>query len=105
MTTGQNKKRAYGLTEMTRDFGPLTIARLLLSHRQAHGVSQARLAKTLRVSQQRLCDFEKGRRLPGLKNAYEMASRLGYHGETWVLVLLEEILRREKLNIRLAIAG
>ena len=105
MTIERNKRIKYGSTELDRDFGALSVGDLLLAYREGEGVSQLALAKTLGLSKQRLCDFEKGRRLPSLRSAFDFGKKLKRHPETWVLVVIEEMLRRERLDIKVSIAG
>jgi len=105
MTTEKNKKINSGSSELERRFGRLSFGEMVLSFREGEGLSQPQLAKRLGISKQRLCDFEKGRRLPSLRSAFEFGRKLGRHPETWVLVVIEEMLRREKLPIKVSLAG
>jgi len=105
MTTARSKKKKYGSIELERDFGPLSFAELLVSYREGEELSQNEVAKKLGVSKQRLCDFEKGRRLPSLRSAYEFGKKLARHPETWVLIVIEDMLRRENLDIKISVAG
>jgi transcriptional regulator with XRE-family HTH domain len=89
MTIGINRsKRASEL--LAAEFGPLTVARLLLAHRDSLAISQAAMAKKLKVSSQKLCDFEKGRRLPSPQTAERWASILGVSPQVWVEAVLRE---------------
>ena len=103
MTTGQSRKIKYGLAELERDYGPLTFGALLRSHRQGEELSQTAFAKHLGISKQRLCDFEKGRRLPSLRTAYDFGKKLNLHPESWVVVVIEELLRKENLKMRVSL--
>ena len=62
------------------------------------------MSKRLGVSPQRLCDFEKGRRLPSPKSAEKMAEKLGYHPAVWIQVLLQDQLQRENVNLKVSVA-
>ena len=99
------KKRKYGLKELEKDYGELTFADLLLSHRLGEGLSQAEFAKQLGISAQRLCDFEKGRRLPNVKSTEKWAKKLGYSPQLWVQAVLQDQLRREKLKYKVSVAS
>ena len=103
MTTEKNKKSAT--KKLEKMFGPLTIASLLLSTRKTDEITQAAMAKKLGISQQRLCDFEKGRRLPSAKFAVKFAKKLGLHPETLVEILLQDQLRRENVNFKVSVAS
>lgn len=105
MTTARDKRRKTASEELASEFGHLTFADILLSYRVGEGLTQSELAETIGISTQRLCDFEKGRRLPGLRSAYEFAKRLGLHPETWVLVVIQDTLRRERINMKIELAG
>ncbi len=105
MTGGRRKKIRHSSAEMERDLGPLSFADLLTSYREGEELSQLEVAKKLGISKQRLCDFEKGRRLPSLRSAHDFGRKLHRHPATWVLVLIEDMLRREKLDIKVSVAG
>jgi transcriptional regulator with XRE-family HTH domain len=105
MTTARNKKIKYGSKEFEKYFGPLTFGRLLESHRLAEEIPQTDMAKKLKMTRQKLNDFERGRRFPSLRAAANMAEALGEHPATWVSVVIEEMLREEDLNFRVTLAG
>ncbi len=105
MTTVRSKKIKYGANELEKEFGLLTFGRLLESHRFAEEISQVKMAKKLKVSRQKLNDFEHGRRFPSLGAAADMAESLGEHPATWISVVIEEMLRREDLDYKVTLAG
>lgn len=105
MTTARSKKIKFGLKELEKKFGPLTFGRLLESHRLAEEISQTEMAKKLKISRQKLNDFEHGRRFPSLGAAASMAEALGEHSATWVSVVIEEMLREENLEFKVTLAG
>lgn len=105
MNTVRSKKIKYGSNELEKEFGLLTFGRLLESHRFAQEISQAKMAKKLKVSRQKLNDFEHGRRFPSLGAAADMAETLGEHPGTWISVVIEEMLRREDLDYKVTLAG
>ncbi|MBL7670284.1 MAG: helix-turn-helix transcriptional regulator [Bdellovibrionaceae bacterium] len=105
MTTARNRKVKYGLKDLEKEFGPLTFGRLLESHRLAEEVSQSDMAKKLKISRQKLNDFEHGRRFPSLRMAADMAKALGEHAPTWVSVVIEEMLREDDLDFKVTLAG
>ena len=95
----------YGINELEIDFGKLTFADLLLSYREGEEMSQADLADRLKISRQRLCDFEKGRRLPNVKSAEQWAKKLGFSSSVWVQIVLQDQLRREKVKLTVSVAS
>ncbi|MBN8536979.1 MAG: helix-turn-helix transcriptional regulator [Deltaproteobacteria bacterium] len=105
MTTVRNKKIKYGLKELEKDFGPLTFGRLLEAHRLSEEISQTDMAKKLKISRQKLNDFENGRRFPSLRMSADMAKALGEHAPTWISVVIEEMLRDEDLDFKVTLAG
>lgn len=98
MITGKNKKIKYSSKALETDFGPLTFGKLLTSHRLSEEISQTELAKKLKMTRQKLNDFESGRRTPSLNMVSKIANSLGEHAPTWIAVVIEELLRKEKLN-------
>ena len=59
MTIEKNKRKS-ATEALEKQFGPLSFADLLLSSRESEELTQVQMAKKLGISQQRLCDFEKG---------------------------------------------
>lgn len=105
MTTVRNRKIRYGLRDLEKELGPLTFGRLLGSHRLAEEISQTDMAKKLKISRQKLNDFEHGRRFPSLRMAADVAEALGEHAPTWVSVVIEQMLRDEDLDFKVTLAG
>ena len=105
MTTARSKKIKYGLKDLEKEHGQLTFGRLLESHRLAEEISQTELAKKLKITRQKLNDFEHGRRFPSLGTAAYTAETLGEHAATWVSVVIEEMLRDEDLDFKVTLAG
>jgi DNA-binding XRE family transcriptional regulator len=68
-------------------------------------ISQSEMAKKLKISRQKLNDFEHGRRFPSLRTAADMAEILEEHAPTWVSVVIEEMLREEDLDFKVTLAG
>lgn len=82
MTTARSKKAKYRLKDLEKEFGALTFGKLLEAHRLAEEISQVEMAKILKLSRQKLNDFEHGRRFPSLRMAAEVAEELGEHAPT-----------------------
>jgi transcriptional regulator with XRE-family HTH domain len=98
-------KPSYGLKELEHDVGPLTVAKMLSSYRLGEELSATALAKRLGISPQLLCDFEKGRRLVSPRRAYDFGKKLGLLPEHWVEVALRDLLRSEKLHLKVTVAS
>lgn len=105
MRTKSPKKNSYGTTELDRDFGPLTVAKMLSSYRLGEEMTATAMAKKLGISPQLLCDFEKGRRLVNPKRAYDFGKKLDRMPEHWVELALRDLLRSEHLNLKVSVAS
>lgn len=80
--------------------GPLTFGQMLQSLRTTDEISQTDLAKKAKVSKGLICDIEKGRRDASIELAVKLARIMGYLPESFVSILLEEQIRRAKLNFK-----
>jgi transcriptional regulator with XRE-family HTH domain len=98
-----NTKKHYTTADLEKDFGPLTFGRALESFRLCEEYSLTQLAKKLKISPQSLCDLEKGRRIPSVNRAVEIAMKLNEPLETWVQLALNDILREADLNFKIEI--
>ncbi len=105
MTTGRNKKIKYGLKELEKEYGPLTFGQLIQTHRLSEEITQSKMAKKLKISRQKLNDFEHGRRFPSLRMAAQVADSLGEHVPTWISIVIEEMLREEHLDFKVTLTG
>ena len=56
------------------------------------------LIKKLGISRANLCDIEKGRRLPSIGRASVMAKKLGEIPQFWVEMVLQDMIRQEKMK-------
>lgn len=95
----------YNLKKLEKDYGPLSFADLLLIHREDIGWTQTRMAEELNLSKQKLCDFEKERRLPSVKMAVKWAKKLKQPPAVWVQIALQDQLRQNNLKFKVSIAG
>ena len=98
------KKIRYGLDALERDFGSLTVAKMLSSYRLGEEMTATLMAKKLGISPQLLCDFEKGRRPVSPRRAFEFGKRLDMLPEHWVEVALRDLLRSEKVDLKVSVA-
>ncbi|MEA9357253.1 helix-turn-helix transcriptional regulator [Bacteriovorax sp. PP10] len=80
--------------------GPLTFGQMIHSLRTTDEISQTDLAKRAKVSKGLICDIEKGRRDASIELAVKLAKIMGYLPESFVSILLEEQIRRAKLNFK-----
>ena len=83
--------------------GPLEFKNLLLSLRTTEEMSQVDLAKKVKTAKSRICDFEKGRRLPSLELAAKLARALGHSEALFVSKVIEEQIKVAKLKLKVKI--
>jgi transcriptional regulator with XRE-family HTH domain len=91
MTTEKSEALAF-LESLTG--GPLTLGRAIASTRRCDGYTATRMAKKLGITPQHLCDLEKGRRRVSPARAYRWAERLGYSGDAWMRLAVQDYLRK-----------
>ncbi|MCY4644664.1 MAG: helix-turn-helix transcriptional regulator [Bacteriovoracales bacterium] len=94
----------YNSKDLERDYGRLSFADLLYIQREDEQLTQVEMAKKLGITKQKLCDFEKGRRVPSPKMAASWAKKLGHPQEVWVQVVLQDQLERDDLDFEVSIA-
>lgn len=104
MRTKAEKKIKYGTAALEREYGALTVSKMLSSYRLGEEMTATAMAKKLGISPQLLCDFEKGRRLVSPGRAFEFGKRLNLMPEHWVEVALRDLLRSEKLDFKVSVA-
>jgi DNA-binding XRE family transcriptional regulator len=89
--------------ELEADFGPLYFSDLLRSHRLGEELTQVDLAKKLKVSKQKICDYENGRRLPSMETIVKWAKKLKEPHEIWVKAYLQQLVDDANLTLRVEI--
>lgn len=85
--------------------GPLTLGRYFKSIRQGEGLSQVAFAKKLGISRSHLCDIEKGRKPVSAAKAARMARLLGYSEKQFVLLALQDAMKRAGLEYQVNISS
>ena len=106
---GVKKRRSLktirtGSEILEREFGELTFALILKSHREAWEYTQKELADMLGITKASLCDLEKGRRIPSAKRAWKIASILGMNEPLWVQIALQDHLREQEIDLKISVA-
>lgn len=66
-------------------------------------LTQVQMAKQLKISKQGLNDLERGRKIPSIRRAIQIARRIGLMEDLIVQLVLQDQLRREKLNFIVSI--
>jgi transcriptional regulator with XRE-family HTH domain len=77
----------------------LNFANMISSLRIADEVSQVELADMIGISKGIMCDIEKGRRLPTIEQAKNMAEALGYPVQGFIAILFQDQLKKVNLNL------
>ena len=98
-----NIKKHYTVKDLEKEFGPLTFGRALESFRLCEELTLKDFAKKLKITAQSLCDIEKGRRIPSVSRAAEIAIKLREPLETWVQLALNDLLREADLKFEIEI--
>lgn len=82
---------------------PLSFGKLLSSIREADEMTQAQMAKKLKISRAHLCDIEKERRQVTAERAAHFAKILGYSVNQFVALALETHLRKIGLKLKIEV--
>jgi transcriptional regulator with XRE-family HTH domain len=107
MTTEPAKPEIYQEDQIWLDaqIRELTFGRCLKAHRLCEEWTQEQSAEKLGISKQMYNAYEKDRKLPTPKKAYEMAKALGMVPEMLVLTVLNDQLRKDKLPFQVSVAS
>ncbi len=84
--------------------GPATFGGFLTSVRELLEMSQAELARRLKVSRSMICDIEKGRVIVSPALAVKIAKLGGFPVEFAVKYALQDQLRRAKIKMTVSVA-
>lgn len=98
------KTKKVGIADIEKQYGPLTFARLLKSHRQGEEMTQVEMAKFLKISKQGLNDLERGRKIPSIRRAVQIARRIGLMEDLIVQLVLQDQVHKEKLNLTVSVS-
>jgi transcriptional regulator with XRE-family HTH domain len=98
MSIKKSKSVKYSVDDAIKDFGPITFGELLTAYRLGEDMTQVEMAHLLEISKQSLCDLEKGRTIPTVARATQIAKKLKVLPEFFIRVVMEDLLRRENLN-------
>ena len=81
----------------------LNFSNMIYSLRMSDEVSQVELADMIGISKGILCDIEKGRRLPTIEQAKNMAEALGYPVQGFIAILFQDQLKKANLNLTVSL--
>ncbi len=83
--------------------GPLSLGMALESIRRGEEMSQGEFARKIGISQQHLCDLEKGRRHVSPKRASQFAKKLGHPVEVFVKLALQDQVNQDGLKLKVTV--
>ncbi len=95
--------KKIGVTELEKQYGPLTFGRLLKSHRVGEELSQVEMAKKLGLSKQSLNDLENGRKIPSIRRAVQIAKKIGLLEDLFIQLIFQDQVDKEKINVRVTV--
>jgi transcriptional regulator with XRE-family HTH domain len=101
MTTRKKSKAIKELEKIRKK--PLSFKDLLHSVRTTEGMTQVDLADLAGTTKAKICDFEKGRRIPTMELAAKLANALGHSEALFVSKLIEEQIKSAKLKLKVNI--
>jgi DNA-binding XRE family transcriptional regulator len=101
MTTKKKSASIQQLESLRK--GPLIFKDLLHSVRITEEISQVELAELVGTTKAKICDFEKGRRVPSLEIGGKLAKALGHSEALFVSKLIEEQIRRANLKLKIKV--
>ena len=98
------RKKSNAIKELEKfRKSPLSFMDLLYSVRTTEEMTQVELAGLSGTSKAKICDFEKGRRVPTLKLAAKLAKALGHSEALFVAKLIEEQIKDANLKLKITI--
>ena len=80
--------------------GNPTFGRLIQCHRECDEISQAELARKMKISRAHLCQIEKGQKLVTPQRAAKFARVLGYSEALFIEMAFQDQLQKAGLNFR-----
>jgi len=92
------KKKTFGLNDLEKKHGALTLGRFISSWRISEELSQKEFAKKIGISAANLCDIEKGRKGVSIFRATEIAKKIGYSPTVLVQLALQEQINSSGLD-------
>ncbi len=96
-------RKHYTVSDLEKEFGPLTFGNTLESYRLGEEMTQKDFARKLGIGPQSLCDLEKGRRIPSVERAAKIARKLSEPIETWVTLALSDMMREAHLDLKVEV--
>ena len=86
---------------LKKNLGPITFGGFLRAARTNKDLSQAEMARFLKISQSTLCDIEKGRQVVSIDLAAKIAKRCGLSVGLAVETAIRDHFKRSKLPLNI----
>lgn len=99
----KNKTRAK--SAIRKITGHISFGEMLLSYRKGQELTQVKMAKTLGISKQDLCNIEKERKLVSVERAVSFAKSLKMPSQTFAKYALQDQLKKAGLKGEVIIKG
>ncbi len=90
---------------LEKDLGKLTFGMFLRAARDAMGMSQAEMARRLKISRGTLCDIEKGRQLVSPTLASNIAAAAGLSEAVAIKACLQDQLNKAGIRLKVAVVA
>jgi len=97
------KRRAFGLKDLEKRMGKLTVGELLHTWRVSEEMSLKDFGKRIGMSVANLCDIEKGRKRVSPEKAEQIAKAIGVPAALLVRLSIEESLAAAGLRYKVEI--
>lgn len=101
MTT--SKRKTFGLKDMDKRLGKLTVGELLHTWRVSEEISLKDFGKLIGMSVANICDIEKGRKGVSPEKAEQIAKSIGVPPALLIRLSMQESLHAAGLNYRVEI--
>lgn len=90
---------------LEKKLGPLTFGMFVRAMRTTLGLSQAEMARKLKISRGTLCDIEKGRQLVSIALAKKIAKKAGFSETVAIKTCIQDQLNKAKVKLHFELTG
>ncbi len=94
-------KKWYGIEDLQKKYGPMTLGLLINAFRENEEMSQVEYAKRLKISRANLCDLEKGRKLVSPERAARLAKAMNLPEALLIQLALQDQLTSMNLHYKI----
>jgi len=101
----KRKIRKPLLPLLQKEVGPLTFGMFLRVSRDKLGMTQAEMARKLKIARGTLCDIEKGRQLVSPELAIKIARKVGLSEVVALKACFQDQINKLNLNLKVKLAA